>query len=580
MARWWALCACLILCGSVRAEEEYPVHPDAEVRAGVPQGELKGPFTWNNSQIYPGTTREYWLYIPAQYDAARPTCLFVVQDGVGRAKGWKLPTVLDNLIHEGAVPPQIGIFISPGVVPAPHDQAQPRFNRSFEYDAVGDRYARFLIDEILPEVGRSYHLSTDPNDAAIAGSSSGAIAAFTVAWERPDRFRRVISTIGTYVDLRNGGEYPTLIRKCEPKPLRIFLQDGSSDNNLYAGSWWVANQSMLSALQFAGYDVNHAWGTGGHNAQHSTAIMPDILRWLWRDYPTPLQAGVAPQRRTDILIPGSRWELVSDGHKFTEGPAEGAHGDLYFTDIPQNRIYRVAPDAAVTIAAEETGGANGLMLGPDGQLYAALEGAGKIVRYTIEPDGRLSGPATVLEDAPSNDLVILANGQGYFTDPKQGKVWWFDTTTGDRQEVDQKLKFPNGVICSPDQTLLTVADSKSRFMVSYQIAADGSLQFKQEYAHLHVNDQTHESGADGLTVDTEGRLYVTSRLGVQVLDQLGRVHLILDRPGPGWLSNVTFAGPDRSMLYATCGTALYRRPLKARGIAPWQAPVMPPKPQL
>src|SRR5439155_25493726 len=167
----------------------------------------------------------------------------------------------------------------PGVVKAILPKALDRFNRSLEYDGLGGDYAKFLIDELLPHVetlatsdGRKIKLSKDPNDRSIGGSSSGAIAAFTVAWERPDAFRRVFSSIGTYVGLRGGNEYPTLIRKVEPKPLRIFLEDGSNDLNIYGGDWWMANQEMERALKFAGYEVEHAWGTGGRGGKHATRL--------------------------------------------------------------------------------------------------------------------------------------------------------------------------------------------------------------------------------------------------------------------------------------------------------------------
>jgi gluconolactonase len=548
-------------------------HPDTKSQPGVPQGEIKGPFTWK-SQVFPGTEREYWLYVPKQYDPAKPACVLVLQDGLNRAKGWNVPVSLDNLIHKGEVPVQIGIFINPGVVPAPNEKAQPRFNRSFEYDALGDRYARFLLEEILPEVSKDYNLSTDPNDRAIGGASSGAICAFNVAWERPDQFRRVISTIGTYVDLRGGGEFPTLVRKHEPKPIRVFLQDGSNDLNLYAGSWWLANQSMLSALEFAGYDVNHAWGEGGHDGKQGSAIMPDVLKWLWRDYPQPIQAGTPPQLRIDLLIPGEDWQVVSEGHKFTEGPAVNARGEVFFTDIPNNRIHKIGLDGKVTLFAENTNGANGLMFGPDGKLYACANGAKQIVRYDAEGKAE-----TFIEDAPCNDLVILADGSGYFTDPGNKKVWRF-TADGKKSLADEGIEQPNGIIVSPDQTLLTVADTRGRFTYSFQIQPDGSLAYKQPYGYLHVPDETHQSGADGMAVDTEGRLYVTTRVGLQVLDQPGRVHLIVRKPGPGWLSNAVFGGPELDTLYVTCGEKVYRRKVKAKGVNPWQPPVPPPKPQL
>jgi len=350
-------------------QENYPPHPDSIEKEGVPKGEVKGPFKWE-SKIFPGTVRDYWLYVPKQYDASKPACVMIVQDGLGKANGWKIPTVLDNLIHEGAVPVQIGIFVSPGVVPAANEDAQPRFNRSFEYDGMGDRYARFLIEEILPAVKKEYNLSEDPNDYLIAGSSSGAIAAFTAAWERPDQFRRVFSSVGTFVGLRGGNEYPIMIRKHETKPIRVFLQDGANDLNIYGGSWFHSNQQMLSALEFAGYDVKHVWGEGGHNGKHSTAILPDGLRWLWHDYPKPIVAGTPPQRRTELLIPGEDWELVSEGHKFTEGPAVNDKGEVFFTDIPNGKIHKIAVDGTVSVFKDNSPGVNGLMFGADGKLYA------------------------------------------------------------------------------------------------------------------------------------------------------------------------------------------------------------------
>ena len=201
-------------------------------------------------------------------------------------------------------------------------------------------------------MSKSYNLSTDPNDRAIGGASSGAICAFTAAWERPDAFRRVLSTIGTYVGLRGGNEYPTLIRKTENKPLRVYLQDGSSDLDIYAGGWWPANQDMLAALKFAGYDVHHVWGEGGHNSKHAAAIMPDALRWLWRDYPQPIAAGTPAKRRTNLVLPNDTWQLVSEGHRYTEGPAVNAKGEVFFSDVPASKIHKVGLDGSVSLFAE------------------------------------------------------------------------------------------------------------------------------------------------------------------------------------------------------------------------------------
>jgi len=553
-------------------EPDYPEHPDSVVKENVPKGELLGPFQWT-SKIFPGTVRDYQLYIPKQYDATKPACVFIVQDGIGRALEWKLPVVMDNLIADGSMPVTIGIFVDPGVVPAANTNAQPRFNRSFEYDGLGDRYARFLIDELLPEVSKSYSLSSDPNDRAIAGASSGAICAFNAAWERPDQFRRVISTIGTFVGLRGANEFPVLVRKTEPKPIRIFLQDGATDLDIYAGNWFVANQDMLSSFEYAGYDVKNIWGTGGHNGKQARAIMPDAMRWLWRDYPAPITAKMHRRGRIQILTDSDQWELVSEGHQFTEGPAVSPNGDLYFVDAAKDTIFHVPHDGKAVVFQSDVPGVSGLMFGPDKKLYAAAGKAKRIFRYDEQGNRE-----TVLEDVSCNDLVVLPSGI-YYTDPANHKVW-FATFDGTKKEVDTGISYPNGLICSIDQTLLHVADSDGSFTFSFQIQPDGGLAFKQPYGYLHAPDGTGKSSADGMTMDKDGNLYVATTLGVQVLDQPGRVNLIINKPQAAFLSNVAFAGPERDWLYVTCGDKVYRRKTQTRGNISWEPPTMPPKPGL
>ena len=283
------------LCVLVAAAQDYSLGPDSQIQSGVPRGKVT-KYTWSTSKIYPGTTRDYWVYVPAQYDGAKPACVMVFQDGGGFVSGtgaWRVPVVFDNLIAQNAMPVTIGIFVNPGVMPAESPDQQPRYNRSYEYDALGDRYPRFLLDEILPEVAKQYKLSIDPNDRAVAGSSSGGIASFTVAWERPDAFHRVMSFIGSFANLRGGDVYANLIRKMEPKPLRVFLQDGSNDQNIYGGSWFLSNQAIAKSLDYAGYEVKFEVGTEAHNSRHGAAILPDALRWLWHDYPTPIATAKA-----------------------------------------------------------------------------------------------------------------------------------------------------------------------------------------------------------------------------------------------------------------------------------------------
>src|SRR5580693_3375612 len=313
----------LLISGTMlgNAQENYAVDSASVERVGVPKGELI-KCSYDHSAIFPGTYRDYWIYVPAQYKPDHPACVYVNQDGIQ----WKAPTVMDNLIYSGEMPVTIGVFVTPGRVTARDTgAARDRFNRSFEYDGLGDAYVRFLLTEILPDVerhrtsdGRAIRLSAKGNDRGIGGSSSGAIAAFTAAWERPDAFSRVFSAIGTYVGLRGGERYPTLIRKTEPKPIRVFLQDGSGDLNIYGGDWWMANQTMERALEFAGYEVKHVYGEGGHNGNHATAVFPDAMRWLWKDWPQPVKLGQSKNGMlADILIQGEGWNPAPGDYKDT-----------------------------------------------------------------------------------------------------------------------------------------------------------------------------------------------------------------------------------------------------------------------
>src|SRR5207245_5054062 len=257
------------------AQTDYPLTADSQRHADVPAGVVT-KHAWT-SQIYPGTERDYWVYVPAQYRPEEPAAVMVFQDGerfVNEEGRWRVPVVFDNLIHRGEMPVTIGIFVDPGVLPARSGDEQARFNRSYEYDALGPRYARFLIEEVLPDVAKGYNLSPDPNLRAIRGSSSGAAPACTVAWNRPDAFRRVLSFIGSYTGLRGGDGYPTLVRKTEPRPLRVFLQDGSRDLNIYSGNWWLGNQALASALDYAGYHVRLVQGARGHGATQGPAVRP------------------------------------------------------------------------------------------------------------------------------------------------------------------------------------------------------------------------------------------------------------------------------------------------------------------
>ena len=556
------------------AADDYQPGADSMPQPDVPAGTVS-KYTFEQSKIFPGTTRDYWVYVPKQYDAAKPSPIMIFQDGLL----YQATNVFNNLIHKKQIPPLIGIFVTPGRVQALSTNALDRFNRSYEYDGLGDNYARFLLDELLPYIAtnQNLNLSTNGNERAIAGSSSGAICAFTAAWERPDAFRRVFSSIGTFVGLRGGNEYPTLIRKTAPKPIRVFLQDGTNDLNSYGGNWFLANQEMLSALEFSGYDVNHAWGDGGHNGKHATAIFPDALRWLWRDYPAPIVAN--PERKSrqplmDILEPGQDWQIASQGHKFTEGPAASPKGELYFSDLLQLRIYKLGLDGRITVFKEQSGDANGMMFGPDGKLYVCQNRKKRIVAY--DENGK---EQVIAEEASSNDLALGYNGNIYYSDPLNGKVWLINSQR-EKIVVDEGIAEANGVRFSPDQSLLYVADTRGRFVYSFQIEPAGKLANKQRFYRMHMDDPSIRSAADGMTVDADGRLYVATELGLQVCDQAGRVIGIIPKPQDRWLSNAAFAGPNFNLLCVTCSDKVYVRRTKVRGALSWQPPFKPTPPRL
>jgi gluconolactonase len=548
--------------------------PDSRVKPGTPVGEIiKGEF--DQSKVYPGTWREYWVYIPKQLDRTKPAPVMVFQDGLQ----YNAPVVFDNLIQQKAIPALVGVFVMHGRVKAPSADALDRMNRSLEYDAVSGDYARFLLDELLPYVAKTHSLTltSDPSERAIAGNSSGAIAAFVAAWQRPDGFRRVFSAIGTYVGLRGGNAFPVLIRKTEPKPIRLFLQDGEHDNNIYAGNWWIANQDMLSAFEYAGYDVKHEWGDGEHNSRHATAIFPDALRWLWRDWPAPIKAnpdGTSRQSVYQVLIPGEEWQLVSEGYRHTDGPAVSPTGEMFFSDPANNRIHRAGLDGKVSVFAENTSGANGMMFGPDGRLYEGATRSKQIVAHSA--DGKTE---VLAEDVSVNDLAVNVKGDLYFTDSPGKKVWYLPKG-GKPRVVDEGIESPNGVLFSPDQTLLYVSDYVGQLTWSFQIQPDGSLAHKQRYFYLHIPDAATRSGADGMAADADGRVYIATPLGVQVLDQLGRVQAIIPAPLTASLSNVEFGGPNMDEMFITNGDKVFKRKTKVKGIVSWRPPVKPPAPRL
>ncbi len=596
----------LAVAATAQPQVNYPLGPDSQPQAGVPKGTVT-KLKLEPGRIYPGTPHDYAIYVPAQYDANKPTPFMIFLDGSGAlGDGVRVPVVFDNLIAKGDLPPLIGIFVDPGVLPVASEVTQMnRFNRINEYDSLDDRYSRFLIEELIPEVAKKYNLSKDPNDRALYGVSTGATGAFMAAWHRPDQFRRVMTFIGSFVNFRGADSLPARIRRSEPRPIRIFMQDGKNDLNSYAGKWIQQNESMAAALEFMGYDVKLVVGEEGHNMRHGGAVMPEALRWLWREYPKPIEvreppvptfprppqaANANPNAPRPQMPPGGirgavyaivsldkPWQQVGETYKSVASPAADKDGNVYFADPASNRIYKSDANGKVTLFKENTNGATALRVGADGRLYASQLARKRIVSYGASGDEK-----AVASNVEANDLALSAKGEIYFVDTAHRTINLLDSKGKSRvvSNCENILK-PTAITLSPDQSLLNVADGNTKFTWNYQVAPDGSLINGEPFHRLEMPEMSWMSGVEGLTVDSIGHLYATSALGIQVCEQIGRCAQLLNKPEAGTtpIANIAFGGPARDWLYVTQGTKLFRRQVKRTGVTAWE-PVKPPRPGL
>jgi gluconolactonase len=584
----------VLLCGvGVVSCQEYSLGPDSQVQAGVPKGIVTRDVL-AAGKFYPGTPHNYSVYVPAQYDAAKASPFMIFLDGSGSLNNSvRVPVVFDNLIAKHDLPPLIGIFVDPGVLPAVSDQVQNRFERVFEYDSLSDRFSRFLLEELIPEVAAKYNLSKNPDDRGLAGVSTGAVGAFMAAWNRPDQFHRVLSWIGTYVAMKGADGLPALIRKTEPKPIRIFLQDGKNDHivpaepfgTFFAGSWPINNQVMFEAFESAGYDVKLTIGEGGHDMRQGAAIMPDALRWLWRGYPNPIvvkepasmtQPGWDPRGKVYSTVWSDKpWEQVGETYGAVTSPATDKDGNVYFADSAANRIYKSDVDRKVTVFKEGSGGARSLRMGADGRLYASQPGRKRIVSFGTGGDEKV-----VAQNVEASDIAINAKGALYFSDTGHKAVGYV-APGGQARTVYSggEIVAPSGVALSPDQGMLIVTDAQSRFAWSFQIAPDGSLINGEPFFRLEMPESGWMSEVQGAAEDAAGQIYFATPLGVQVCEANGRVAMILNPPAQGKISSLAFGGKDLNWLYVSEGGKLFRRTVKVKGTAAW-APLKPPKPPL
>jgi gluconolactonase len=583
-----------LLAGTLlHAQETYVLGPDSMPQAGVPKGSVT-KYELKAGRFYPGTPHTYSIYLPAQYDASKPTPFMIFLDGSGfLSDRVRAPVVFDNLIARHELPAMIGIFIDPGVLPTVSDQAQHRFERVFEYDSLSDRYSRFLLEELIPEVAKKYNLSKDANDRALCGVSTGAVGAFMAAWNRPDQFHRVLSFIGTYVAMKGADSLPARIRKTEPKPIRIFLQDGTNDHivpaqpwgTFYAGSWPINNQVMLEAFESAGYDAKLVMGSEGHNTKQGAAILPDALRWLWRDYPNPIvvhepaamhEPGWDPRGKVfSTVFIDKPWQQIAEPYRSIADPTADKHGNVFFADRATDRIYKSDADGKVTLFKDHANGARALRSGSDDRLYAFEATEKRIVSLGSGGDVKV-----LARNVEAAGIAVTAKGMLYFTNPLTWTIHSIDAGGKTRMVYDQgEIASPAGLALSPDQAMLIVTDAQGRYSWSFQIMADGSLLNGEPFYRLEMPENGWMSGVAGAMEDSTGQVYFATPLGIQVCEANGRVSQILNPPEPGGTTSLTFAGTDMNWLYITEDGKLFRRPVKVSGTKTWE-PSKPPVPPL
>lgn len=603
------LTCCLLLSLTAKAQEPYPLTPDSEVQ-NVPHGTVEKT-TLPPGQFYPGTPHTVSIYLPPNA-GAEPLPYMVFLDGSGYLGGrMRAATVFDNLIAKHQLPPMVGIFIDPGVLPAIRPDAQNRYERVFEYDSLSNRYVNFLMQEVVPFVEKRHALSKDPNAHAIGGTSTGAVGAFVAAWHRPDQFRRVLSLIGTYVAMKGADTLPELVRKTEPKPIRIWMQDGANDHitpdepygTFYAGTWPRANQLLFDALQFSGYDAKLTIGTGGHDTRQGSAELPDALRWLWRDYspqtgigkievhPPAAQSTAGFDKRGSIwatVDAVNGWELVVDGF-FASELRVGPDGDIFFVD-GNDHLHHLKE-------GKDKGIGSGwpmsyVVTGREPRVLSVDD----FGMHEVFPEMRKQGhDFSFTSGAGANAMTLMTKGMAFtgeiaylVTTPTLTKPWqpqrsylnWLNIRSGNAKVHRVEAPSPSigELAVSPDNAMLVITDGEHRHQWSMQLDKDGKPINPEPFYRLEVLDD--ETGATGAAFDSIGQVYFATKIGVQIAEANGRIAMILNSPIPDKpVDNIAFGGPDHDWLYVTVDGKLFRRKMKTHAV-PVDKPEKPPQPPL
>lgn len=547
MKKMFLLLSAAVFGISVLAQQAYNVRAPFDPATVKVEEKKRGEvlkFNLNDLQIYPGTEREILVYVPQQYKSNKPACLLVCMDGIL----YDATTVMDNLIASGEMPVTVGVFVNPGVV-YDEDREVVRYNRCKEFDSTDDTFATFIETEVLPRVegmktdsGKTIALSKDANDRAITGASSGGIAAFSVAWNCPDLFSRVYTTVGTFVAMRGGHEYPAIVRKTEPKPLRIYMQDGWYDVwNPIFGEWFEYNLLMESAFNFAGYEVFHKWDRGNHSIKYGTLAFPDAMRWLWKGYPARVQKGWSNNGMLqEILLENEDWQEVKLPAAVEGELYAGAEQSVVYAS--GNKIYKVSLHEGEYKTERYASLKKGEVLVGDGLTMR---------ENALYKDGKL-----VVDSLMDVQAICPLDGGKY--------VVLGGEATKANADVWVVRAGSRALAVAPDYRFCVTGEDNTHHLISTVINKSGKMLYSEPYYYLHDLSNGTQQMAGNMAFDTKGNLYVATEMGVQVADHNGRVRAILSLPA-GEVKSLAFSG---KYLYVLCGDKLFVRKMNAEGHLP------------
>lgn len=549
-----------------QAQNKYELTIDSKRKAGVEYGEHIYA-RLDNSSVFPGTIRDVDIYVPAQYDGKTPACVCVFQDGMS----YRADTVVSNLIASHEIPMMILVAASPGQVIGDFDPDSPRANRTYEYDTPSPRFGKFILEELLPFVetlktpsGKEILLSKNKNDRMITGCSSGAACAFNVAWNT-EEFSRVYSSCGSLTGLRGSFENATLVHKFEPKPIRFYFQSGSHDMWTSFGDWWSANQAMVRAMDFAGYDFAYQFTENAdHCDENVTQIFPDAMRFLWKNYPDNVPS---PQKKTrnsmlnQVLLDGNNFELVTFGVDTNSILVSYNKGDVL-----------IASDSGTTLLDEsgERGeviiGSKLLAIGKAGEMLSYQSQKGLVV---VDKDGNVR--KRIKTKLHPYSAVALRDGGYYIVgdidkENKSSSVWYL---SGEYllSKKSEGLKSVYSLALSGNNNWLYAFGYDTRRGFNYKVDKNSKdLLYGQEFFYIHVPDQSDGAETNSAICDNSGRTYLATAYGIQICDYNGRSEAILSLPGNVKPVSVAWGGKEMDVLYILCESGqIYKRKLNTKG---------------